>query len=227
MRSEAQQRQLKAAQEASHNSERTRRANSATMKRLWSNAEFVGKIRRASQTPEARAKRAQSLRRPLPDRFFSKVSPEPNSGCWLWLGSAHRLGYGQLRVEGRAVLATHVSLELARRPRPFPEACARHKCDNPNCVNPDHLEWGTLKDNSHDAAVRGRANLSGLEVGRERMRAIYEQRPVKSCEQCGSEFRPRHSQAARNKHFFCSAPCSIAWQKANYSGRPISSWSGK
>lgn len=227
MRSEAQLRQLQSARAARRASPTASAKQSTSMKRRWQEKpEAWGKARIASQTPEARAKRANSLRRPLETRFWSKVSPEPNSGCWLWLGSAHRLGYGQLRVEGRAVLATHVSLQLAGRPRPFPEACARHKCDNPNCVNPDYLEWGTLKDNTQDSIKRGRANLEGLKLGHARMQASKAERPWLACEQCGKPHQPERWQLRKNKNFFCSAPCSIAWQKATYTGRPISSWSG-
>ena len=110
----------------------------------------------ASHTPEANAKRAESLRRPLNVRFWRYVSPEPNSGCWLWIGSCDSRHYGQLRVDDRLRFATHISLILEGRPRPFPDACAMHKCDNPNCVNPDHLRWGTRKENQQDMAVKGR-----------------------------------------------------------------------
>ena len=110
----------------------------------------------AAQTPEAKAKRSASLCRPLDDRFLRYASPEPNSGCWLWVGSCDVRNYGQMRVDGKLRFATHISLELDGRPRPFPDACAMHKCDNPNCVNPDHLRWGTRKENQRDMAAKGR-----------------------------------------------------------------------
>lgn len=86
-------------------------------------------------------------------RFEAKYIPEPNSGCWLWLG-AQRAGYGQIRV-GRTMYATRVSLALAGRPisRGL-SAC--HHCDNTWCVNPDHLFAGNHKDNAQDASRKGR-----------------------------------------------------------------------
>lgn len=88
------------------------------------------------------------------ERFFAKVSPEPNSGCWLWDGAIHPKGYGQIRANGRTSRATHISLELAGRPRPQAGLYACHSCDVPSCVNPDHLYWGTAKQNQADRLAR-------------------------------------------------------------------------
>lgn len=89
-------------------------------------------------------------------RFWRQVSPEPNSGCWLWEGSPTK-GYGTLRVQGRKrMYATHVSLILDGRPRPSHSAVACHRCDMPACVNPDHLYWGSQAENLRDMTVRKR-----------------------------------------------------------------------
>ena len=117
-------------------------------------------------SPEARKKAADALRVPVEVRFYKYASPEPNSGCWLWLGSCDTLNYGQLRIDKALRYASHISLELSGRHRSSPEHVARHKCDNPNCVNPDHLEWGTQKQNMGDAIERGRMDMTGLEYGR-------------------------------------------------------------
>jgi hypothetical protein len=112
----------------------------------------------------ANARRIAALQKPVAERFFNFVSPEPNSGCWLWAGSCDRKGYGQLRVQPKSLkYATHVSWEIHRGPTNGMHLC--HKCDNPNCVNPDHLFLGTQRDNTHDMMKKGRADISGLKLG--------------------------------------------------------------
>jgi hypothetical protein len=120
------------------------------------NPAFKAKALAAALSPEARKKAANNNRRPLSVRFERHVHPEPNSGCWLWAGAVNGDGYGLMMIDKGRRPATHVSLELDGRPKPFPGAMALHSCDNPPCVNPDHLRWGTAWDNAQDAVKRGR-----------------------------------------------------------------------
>jgi hypothetical protein len=95
-------------------------------------------------------------RQSLEERFWSRVSPEPNSGCWLWEGATNR-GHGKLRrTGGGSIYASHVSLTLHGRPQPTPDAISCHHCDVAECVNPEHLYWGTHVTNTMDAYNRGR-----------------------------------------------------------------------
>lgn len=87
-----------------------------------------------------------------------KWMPEPNSGCWLWLGAEDENGYGRV-VAGdgtrRIVKAHRRVYELLVGP--IPEGMMlRHKCDTRCCVNPAHLEPGTVTDNARDMVERGR-----------------------------------------------------------------------
>lgn len=82
---------------------------------------------------------------------MDKVSPEPNSGCWLWIGAVNEFGYG-VTGKGRA---HRISYEQHKGVIPA-GLCILHKCDVPSCVNPDHLFAGTKRDNLVDMYRKGR-----------------------------------------------------------------------
>lgn len=77
-----------------------------------------------------------------PDDFESKCIPEPNSGCWFWLGCLS-LGYGVYRDRP----AHRVSYELYNGPIPV-GMVIDHKCETKCCVNPHHLQAVTSQENS-------------------------------------------------------------------------------
>lgn len=93
-------------------------------------------------------------------RFRSYATPEPNSGCWLWLQACDKDGYGKFQVTNFGpgpkqfhIRAHRFALFLAGHGWP---AAVRHRCDTPACVNPDHLIGGTQKENIADMDKRGR-----------------------------------------------------------------------
>lgn len=88
-------------------------------------------------------------------RIVDRSIPEPNSGCWLWTLSTHEFGYGQMYFRG-AVLRAHRLSYLAFKGAIAEGLVVRHTCNQPSCVNPDHLVSGTQRDNIHDAIRSGR-----------------------------------------------------------------------
>ena len=105
----------------------------------------------------------------LKERFESKYIPEPMSGCWLWIASVSKKGYGWFYYPPRNMVAAHiVSWELYRGPRNG--LSVLHHCDNPCCVNPDHLRLGTQQENVDDRERRQRrAPPKGTKNGRARL----------------------------------------------------------
>ena len=100
---------------------------------------------------------------PQPDkydiaRFFSKVNVRPSmEDCWLWGGTiSGSMGYGSFSVASSRCFAHRFSYEYFHGR--IPEGMVvRHRCDNPLCVNPWHLETGTHKDNALDRVIRNRS----------------------------------------------------------------------
>jgi len=89
------------------------------------------------------------------NRFWKWVMPEPNSGCWLWLGSCGAQHYGQFQFHGQVYVTHRISWMLHNGPIPD-GLFILHKCDNPPCVNPQHLFLGTKKDNKLDCIAKDR-----------------------------------------------------------------------
>lgn len=99
------------------------------------------------------------------EKFLAFVSPEPNSGCWLWTGFVSPKGYGQFRVGGRGGKKWRANrLAHALFKGEIPDgALVLHDCDNPTCVNPSHLHLGTPEQNTKEMFKRGRAPDRGGE----------------------------------------------------------------
>lgn len=97
-------------------------------------------------------------------RFLCKTIPEPNSGCHLWLGYTTPFGHGLFRFDGQMRPAHRIAWIIANGPIPRGEGyhgtCVCHRCDNPCCVNPDHLFLATQRENSEDRDAKGRLRSS-------------------------------------------------------------------
>lgn len=82
-------------------------------------------------------------------------------GCWIWRGARNEFGYGTISLRRRAKGAESQRvhrLMWEMHNGPIPDGLVvRHRCDNPPCVNPDHLEVGTHEQNMQDMAERGRS----------------------------------------------------------------------
>ena len=127
-----------------------------------------------------------------PILFSGLISPEPNTGCWLWTGAINAKGYGRA---GRGEMAHRRALRLAGRSVP-PGFEVDHRCNVRCCVNPDHLDIVTHAENIArkkypTTCPRGHRRFS---VGADGKR---------DCMECGRErnairYRERNPEVQRN-----------------------------
>lgn len=99
---------------------------------------------------------------PKPSEFWTLIDKKSESECWNWLGEVNQWGYGRYRNNG-----THMAHRYAYEivyGLSIKGFVAMHKCDNPRCCNPKHLELGTHADNQNDKFIKNR-QAKGVQVG--------------------------------------------------------------
>lgn len=79
--------------------------------------------------------------------------------CWIWIGAKNGKGYGSTWIGNKVALAHRAMFEVHNGPIP-PGMLVCHRCDNPACINPEHLFLGTNSDNLQDSKRKGRQNLN-------------------------------------------------------------------
>jgi hypothetical protein len=95
------------------------------------------------------------------ERVKRRLVVDPATGCWNWPGAKSNFGHGRVKIDGKLHLPHRVMFESVHGPIPKRDANGRklivcHKCDNPACANPAHLELGNYSKNMLDCVDRGR-----------------------------------------------------------------------
>jgi len=83
------------------------------------------------------------------------------NGCWIWSGSKNQDGYGNVGIKGKSERAHRAAYRKWKGPIPK-GMVVMHTCDNPSCINPDHLQLGTQQENIEDMRVKGRRKGSNV-----------------------------------------------------------------
>lgn len=115
------------------------------------------------------------------EAFWNKV--EKTEGCWLWKGGkngnkANGINYGLIKIpKTRKNITAHRLSYILHNGEITSEQWVLHKCDNPICVNPDHLFLGDAKSNVHDMISKGR-RVIGDQKGELNGRSIMTQESV-------------------------------------------------
>ena len=126
------------------------------------------------------------------------MTGKPTGACIEHSGGRMRTGYGRTQYKGKQILAHRLAYCLAAgvEPNQIKGMVVRHRCDNPGCINPEHLELGSTQDNMNDMTERGR-RVRGELVGNAKLTA-------EQIDEIRSTYVPRsksHNQYALAKKF--------------------------
>lgn len=98
----------------------------------------------------------------------NRYTVKKETGCWEWNGAKTASGYGRLKVNNVAWMAHRYSLFLSQGSL-GESTVVMHLCDNPSCINPEHLKEGTQADNMADCKAKGRLGNRGAKAGAHRL----------------------------------------------------------
>jgi hypothetical protein len=124
-------------------------------------------------------------------RFMGRISFFDKDKCWEWTGLKNEHGYGLFYNNKKLMKAHRFSLIIAKGLKCEKDlgGYVLHKCDNPCCVNPDHLYVGTQKDNARDKVSRKRDHQTkkthcpkGHEYSGENLRVYKNGRYCRACQ---------------------------------------------
>ena len=122
-------------------------------------------------------KRARPSEKPIRPRFDAGYIKDSTTGCWNWKAINRARGYGSIYYKNKYWSANRMSWFLYRGQIPVGKWVC-HKCDNPACVNPDHLFLGTASQNALDCVLKKRRPLKLTENAVKEIRASTEAHAV-------------------------------------------------
>jgi hypothetical protein len=132
--------------------------------------------------------------------FEEQVVRGSENDCWIWSGNVSKAGYGLVRTSG-FLYAHRMAWEVANDAELPKGKHVMHSCDNPPCVNPDHLRVGSLQENNADMLSKGRqargAMLPQTKLSEAKVRAIRVLRANGFSQECLGEMFDVSREAIR------------------------------
>lgn len=98
----------------------------------------------------------------IKNRLLSKIIIDDETGCWNWLAGKDKNGYGKIVINKRHLMVHRASYYYFVGPFEQDKLIC-HKCDNPSCINPDHLFIGTWLSNMQDKVNKGRLRNQNMD----------------------------------------------------------------
>lgn len=106
--------------------------------------------------PEKKFFKNQWAKLTTKERIFEKVKINEKTGCWEWVASKDRGGYGKFYFRGNANFIAHRAAYIIYKEEIPDGLLVCHTCDVRHCINPEHLFLGTSYDNNQDAINKKR-----------------------------------------------------------------------
>jgi hypothetical protein len=111
-------------------------------------------------------------------RFWERVDKNNENSCWIWLGRKNRQGYGEFVLDNKKTVKAHRHSFLLVYGYLDKDKFVCHSCDNPSCVNLNHLWQGTAAENNYDCRSKSRAVPPPDQKGENHSQHILKQNDV-------------------------------------------------
>lgn len=146
------------------------------------------------------------------DRFLGNVLKAGEDECWLWQRGVDGWGYGWLSIHNIPVRAHQVAWYIATGVWPSGTTIL-HKCDNPPCCNPNHLQQGTQSDNVRDCITKGRHKPPAIRRGSKNNKAKLNEQDVLLILDCSKNLTP--TEIWRRPEFRDKVSLDTIWKVVN------------
>lgn len=138
------------------------------------------------------------------DQILSQTTA--NNDCLEWHIGNDKNGYGRISIKKNRYKTTRVVCQLVYG-EPTPNQQALHSCDNPPCINPDHLRWGTIQEN-HSEKVKRNRNKGENSTSKLKNSQVYE---IKKMMKNGASNSEIMAKFGLSKNIVSNIRCEITW----------------